>query len=558
MQTEAISRFLPILAWARDYRGEWLTLDLLAGLALWAILVPEGMAYSSIFGVPPIMGLYTIIPPLFVYALFGTSKRLVVGPATATGVISALTVGAVVSPGSADFMMVTSTLAVLIGLLFLFFGILRTGWIAAFVATPVMRGFIEGLICVTIIGQVGSVLGVHGATGNFVQKLLFLLQHLSDVSAAASVTGILSLAAMLLLRRFAPRLPAALIVAAMATIIMTFMGPVAGVGFVGALPSGLPHFRVPSFDPVISVKLLPGALSIVLVGYAEALGAAKAASTGEHVDQNQELIAHGFANLSTGVLGGFLVVGSLSKTSVAMSAGARSQVANLTSGVLCLATLLFLTPLFRSLPHPTLAAIVIAAMLHLSKPAYLKNLAKNEPLEFWLAVTVIAGEMLLGVLQGIALGVVISLLMLIYRASHPFCAVLGKLPGEDAYRDVRLHPNAQTFPGLLIWNPGGPLFFANADRFEGDLKAAMSRAVTPVRHVLIDASAISFIDSSARDVFAKLITELKERGVGISFAGLRDPVLVALEHAGVIQALGQCAFHERLTEGVAFFNTGRR
>ena len=525
----------------------------MAGLAVWAIMVPEGMAYAGIVGVPPIMGLYTVIPPLLVYALFGTSKRLVVGPDTATGVISALTVGAIVARGSAEFAVMTSTLAVLIGLLFLLFGILRTGWVAAFVATPVMRGFIEGLVCVTIIGQVGSLIGLHGASGNFVQKLLFILTHLGNASMPAAIVGLTSLAAMLLLRRLAPHAPAALIVAAAATISMGLFGQVPGIELVGMLPSGLPHFHLPAFDPTVIVQLLPGALSIVLVGYAEALGAAKAASSGEHIDANQELVAHGFANLSSGVFGGFLVVGSLSKTSVGMSAGARTQVANLVAGVLCLATLLFLTPLFRTLPHPALAAIVIAAMLHLSKPSYLKKLAKQAPFEFWLAMTVIAGELVWGVLQGIALGVVISLLMLIYRASHPQSAILGKLPGEEAYRDIRLHPNAQTFPGLLIWNPGGPLFFANDDRFETDLKAAIGNSPVPVEQVLIDASSITFIDSSAREVFANLISELSRRRISISIARLRDPVLATLERAGVVDLIGRSAFHERLTEGVRAF-----
>ena len=553
MKTGGAATFLPIAGWLPHYRRDWLTPDLLAGLAIWAIMVPEGMAYAGIVGVPPIMGLYTIVPPLFVYALFGTSRRLVVGPDTATGVISALTVGALVAHGSAEFATLTSTLALLIGGLFLMFGMLRTGWVAAFVATPVMRGFIEGLVCVTIIGQVASLLGLLGAHGNFIEKLLFIGRNFGDVSMPAAIIGLLSLAAMLLLRRYAPKVPAALVVAAATTIAMALLGPIAGVELVGVLPSGLPHFQLPTLDPSTLERLLPGALSIVLVGYAEALGAAKAATAGERIDPNQELVAHGFANVSSGIFGGFLVVGSLSKTSVAMSAGARTQVANVVGGLLCLATLIFLTPLFRTLPHAALAAIVIAAMLHLSKPAYLRKLAKQAPIEFWVAVTVIAGELVLGVLQGIALGVVISLLMLIYRTSHPLSAVLGKLPDEDAYRDVRLHPEAQTFPGLLIWNPGGPLFFANADRFEADLKAAIEHNPTPVKQVLIDASSVTFIDSSARDVFARLIPSLRRRGISISFARLRDPVLHTLERDGIVDLIGRSSFYERLTDGTRPF-----
>src|SRR5262245_28261372 len=322
-------------------------------------MVPEGMAYSGIVGVPPIRGLYTIIPPLIVYALLGTSRFLVVGPDTATGLISALTVGAIVAQGTADFNALTSTLAILIGAFFLLFGALRMGWVAAFIPTPVMRGFIEGLVLVTIIGQVPHLLGISGTSGNFFIKLWFVLRHLPDVSLAPALTGLLSLVAMLLLRFLVPRVPAPLVVAVVATIVVGLLGGEAvGVSVVGDLPSGLPHFTPPVLDSEILWELAPGALAIVMIGYAEALGAAKAAATpGDGaIDPNQELVAHGPANILSGLLGGFLVVGSLSKTSVAMAAGARTQLANIVAAVLCFLTLVLLTPLFRGMPHPTLGA----------------------------------------------------------------------------------------------------------------------------------------------------------------------------------------------------------
>jgi SulP family sulfate permease len=381
-------RLLPVLGWLPSYRREWLLPDVLAGLAVWAVMVPEGMAYAGIVGVPPIMGLYTIVPPLIAYALFGTSRLLVVGPDTATGLISALTVGAIAAQGTAEFNGLTSTLAMLIGVLFLGFGALRMGWVAAFIPTPVMRGFIEGLVCVTIIGQVPQLLGIEGAMGNFFAKLRFVLQHLPDAAIAPVLTGLLSLAAMQSLRRVVPRVPAALVVAVAATILVSLLsGEAAGVNVVGELPSGLPHVALPHLDSKILWELAPGALAIVLVGYAEALGGAKAATMqgAGDIDPNQELIAHGPANILSGLFGGFLVVGSLSKTSVAMAAGACSQLANLVAAVFCFLTLVFLTPLFSGMPHPALAAIVIAAMLHLSKPGYLRDLFTRSRWEFALA-----------------------------------------------------------------------------------------------------------------------------------------------------------------------------
>jgi high affinity sulfate transporter 1 len=546
-------RLLPVLNWLPGYRRDWLLPDVLAGLAVWAVMVPESMAYAGILGVPPVMGLYTIVPPLIAYAVLGTSRLLVVGPDTATGLISALTVGAIAVQGTAQFNALTSALAILIGAFFLLFGVLRMGWVAAFIPTPVMRGFIEGLVCVTIIGQVPHLLGIEGASGNFFTKLWFVLRHLSDASLAPVLTGLLSLMAMLVLRHLAPRIPAALVVAVVATILVGLLGgEAAGVSVVGELPSGLPHLALPNFDLAVWRELVPGALAIVLVGYAEALGWAKAAAiqTGGDVDPNQELVAHGPANIVSGLFGGFLVVGSLSKTSVAMAAGARSQVANLVAAVFCFLTLVLLTPLFRGMPHPALAAIVIAAMLHLSKPGYLRELLARDRQEFAVAAIVVAGELTLGVLQGIALGVALSLLMLIYRTSHPQGAVLGQLPGEEAYRDVRRHPEALTFPGLLIWRAGGDLFFASIGRLEEALKAALAANLPPAKQVLLDADSVNFIDTSACDALLNSIKELQSQGITFAFARVRDEVRERLRLAGIEAVVGSTNFYERVTDGV--------
>jgi len=546
-------RLLPVLGWLPAYRRDWLLPDVLAGLAVWAVMVPEGMAYAGIVGVPPIMGLYTLVPPLIAYALLGTSRVLVVGPDTATGLISALTVGAIAVQGSADFNALTSTLAILIGAFFLLFGALRMGWVAAFIPTPVMRGFIEGLVCVTIIGQVPHLLGIDGTSGNFFTKLWVVLRHLPNASLAPMLTGLLSLTAMLLLRHLAPRVPAALVVAVVATILVGLLdGEATGVSVVGDLPSGMPHLTLPVIDSAKLWDLAPGALAIVLVGYAEALGGAKATAMqgGGDIDPNQELVAHGPANILSGLFGGFLVVGSLSKTSVAMAAGARTQLSNLVAAVFCVLTLILLTPLFRGMPHPALAAIVIAAMLHLSKPGYLRDLLDRDRSEFTVAAIVVAGELTLGVLQGVALGVALALLMLTYRTSHPQGAVLGQLPGTEAYRDVRLHPEALTFPALLIWRAGGDLFFASIGRFDEGLKAALAANHPPAKQVLLDADSVNFIDTSACDTLLNSIKQLQSQGIAFAFARVRDEVRERMRLGGIEAVVGSASFHERVTDGV--------
>jgi MFS superfamily sulfate permease-like transporter len=441
----------------------------------------------------------------------------------------------------------------LIGAFFLLFGMLRMGWVAAFIPTPVMRGFIEGLVCVTIIGQVPHLLGISGASGNFFTKLWSVLGHLSELSLAPVLAGLLSLVAMLLLRYLAPRVPAALVVAVAGTVFVGLLGgEAAGVSVVGDLPSGLPQLALPRVDPKVWLELVPGALAIVLVGYAEALGAAKAAALqgGGNVDPSQELMAHGPANILSGLFGGFLVVGSLSKTSVAMSAGARTQLANLVAAAFCFLTLVFLTPLFRGMPHPALAAIVIAAVLHLSKPRYLRDLLGRSRWEFGLAMMVLAGELTMGVLEGIALGVVLSLMTLIYQTSHPQGAVLGQLPGTEAYRDVELHPEAITFPGLLIWRPGGDLFFASIGHVGERMRAALAASQPPAKHVLLDAEAVNLIDTTALDTLLNAVKELHSQGITLAFARVRDQVRERMRLAGVEAAVGPDNFYERLTDGV--------
>ena len=545
-------RIPPILEWIPDYRREWLLPDALAGIALWAVMVPEGMAYAGIVGVPPIMGLYTIVPALLAYALFGTSRQLVVGPDTATGLISALTVGAVAAHGTTEFNSLTSTLAVLIGILFLLFGIARMGWVASFIPTPVMRGFIEGLVYVTIIGQVPHLLGISGVPGNFLTKLWHVLQHLAEVSAVPALTGILCLTAMLLLRHLAPSVPAALIVMSMATILIGLLGGEAsGVHVAGHIPSGLPNLTWPNLDTAILRELAPGALAIVLVGYAEALGAAKAAAMqdGNDIDPNQELVAHGPANILTGLFGGFLVVGSLSKTSVAMAAGARSQIANLIAAALCFLTLILLTPLFRNMPEPALAAIVIAAMLHLTKPSYLRSVLARSRWSFAVALIVITGELTLGVLQGIALGVVLSIARLIYLASRPKGAILGQLPGTEAYRDVQMHPEAITFPGLLIWRIGGDLFFASVGHIGAGLRASVT-APSDVKRVLLDFGSVDFLDITGGDELLRLVREQQKKGISVAFVRVRDAIREDMRRAGIEAAVGPTNFYERTTDGV--------
>jgi high affinity sulfate transporter 1 len=550
-----LARDLPVLQWLPAYRRSWLRADLVAGLTAWAVMVPEAMAYAGIAGVPPLIGLYTVPLPLLAYALLGTSRTLVVGPDSATALLSAVTVAPLAAQGS-DYLALTSALAMVVGALFLGFGLLRMGWIANFIPIPVMRGFIQGLVWVTIIWQIPKVLGIEEAQGRFVERLLEIAQRLPDANPATTLLGLGSLALLLLLRRFLPRLPAALVVTALAIALVATLGlGDRGVALVGTIEAGLPALSLPHVSLADLETIVPGALAIVLLGYAESLAAANAAAavTGGEIDANQELLSHGPANLGSALCSGFVVVGSLSKTSVALAAGARTQVASLVNAGLVVLTLLFLMPLFQNLPYATLGAVVIAAMIGLLDIGYLRRLARISWPEFLIAMVALLGVLVLGVLQGIGLGIALSIGLLVYRASYPSTAELGRLPHEHAYRDVARRANARPIPGLLIFRFDGGLIFSSANQLRTDLRRRIARANPPIRAVLVDAEAIIVIDATALEVLENLRAELHRNGIALGFARVRDPVRDQMRRAGLEAAIGEDRFYETITDGVDAF-----
>jgi high affinity sulfate transporter 1 len=519
-------------------------------------MVPEAMAYAGIAGVPALMGLYTVPIPLFLYALLGTSRTMVIGPDSATALISSVTVGAAAASGSSEYLLLTSAIALIVGILFLTFGLLKMGWVANFIPVPVMKGFIQGLVWVTIIGQVPKIFGIPGGSGNFWQKLGIIIHQLPQSHLTTAMIGIASLALLLLLKKFLPKLPGALTAVILAILAVTALGLESkGVELVGEIQTGLPSLKIPLVSLAQLQSIVPGALAIVLLGYSESLGAAKAAAekTGGEIDPNQELVSHGPANLGSAFSSGFIVVGSLSKTSVAMEAGAKTQVSSLVNGILVVLTLLFLMPLFRNLPHATLAAIVIEAMLGLADFSYLKNLRRVSPVEFTIAIAAFFGVLFLGVLQGIGLGVVLSLVILIQYASHPGTAVLGKLPGEQMYRNILRHPEATTTPGLLIFRFSSDLIFPNANYFHSQLKRAIAESKTPVRQILIDGESINLIDITAMEMLGKLRQELSQQGIVLSLARVRDDLRDRLRRVGLEREIGASYFYERISDGVEAF-----
>lgn len=512
----------------------WLRGDVVAGLTVWAVLVPESIAYATIAGVPPIVGLYAAPAALVLYALLGSSRQLVVGPMSATAALSASVVGSVTVAHATDTAALSAALAVVAGAAALTAGLLRLGFLASFISQPVLKGFVVGLALTIIVGQVPALLGVDGSDGGFPTRVWGAVTALDDVHWLTLAVGGGALAVLLLLRRLLPVVPSSLVVVLVGTALTGALGlDRHGLEIVGSLPSGLPAFALPEVPLAAYGALAAGGAGIVLVGFAEGLGAAKtyAARTGDTIDTNRELLGLGGANLTAGLASGMVVNGSLSKTAVNGAAGARSQVSGLTAALLTVLTLLFLTGLFEKLPEAVLAAVVIAAVLELVDVHAIRELyglstrrltgiyGLAARADFLGALTALLGVLLLGTLPGLLVGVAVSLLLLLYRASRPNIAELGRVPaGRGQWADRARHPGNTPVQDTVVVRVESGLFFANSDRVrQRILDLVEERGASAA---VLDAETVPFVDASAVSMLRELAEHL--RGRGVAFAVARD------------------------------------
>jgi high affinity sulfate transporter 1 len=510
----------------QGYRPEWLSRDVLAGLTVWAVLVPEALAYATIAGVSPVVGLYAAPAALLLYAIFGSSRHLVTGPMAATAALSAAAVGSVAAGQNDQVPVLTIAVALTVGVIALAAGLLRLGFLAGFISEPVLKGFIVGLAMTLIVGQLPKLFGVPKVEGDFFQQLAGLVGNLGQTNGPTLVVGLVSLVIVVGLREVAPVIPGSLIAVGFGIAAVSALGLDAhGVDIVGPIQSGLPAFGLPHVAAQSYLALGPSCVGIALVAFAEGLGAAKTYATRDHydIDTNRELIGLGIANLGAGLSSGMVVNGSLSKTAVNGGAGAKSQLSGLVVAALTIVTLLFLTGLFANLPEATLSAIVIAALIELVDirslvgfyRLYTSRLgriygAAARP-DFIAAAAALLGVLIFDTLPGLFIGIAVSGILLVYRASRPHVAVLGRIPGAtDQFGDVERHPENVVVPGVAILRPEGGLFFANADRIRDAIRAAASEP--GVRAVVVDLGTVHDVDLTAAGMVKDVNDDLKREG----------------------------------------------
>jgi sulfate permease, SulP family len=531
----------PLFTSLVGYRSDWLRGDLIAGLTVWAVLVPEALAYASIAGVSPVVGLYAAPGALILYAAFGSSRHLVTGPMAATAALSAAAVGDLTAGDSDEFLQLTITLGIVVGILALAAGIARLGFLAGFISEPVLKGFIVGLALTIIIGQVPKLLGVPKGEGDFFEQLWDLLGNLGETSGVTLMVGLLSLVLVVGLKEYAPIVPGSL-VAVLFGIVLVHLFDLEqhGVAIVGQIDSGLPSLGLPDVAAHRYLDLAPAAVGVMLVGFAESLGAAKTYAARDHyeIDPNRELIGLGAANLGAGLSSGMVVNGSLSKTAVNASAGARSELSGLVVAALTVVTLLFLTGLFEDLPEATLAAVVIAALVELVDIRSLRALYRVRsgvlgPVaarpDFVAAIAALLGVLVFDTLPGLFIGIGIAVILLVYRASRPHVAVLGRAPGaETHWTDVARHPEDAQVPGVVVLRPEAGLFFANADWVRDEIRSRAEGA----HAIVLDAESMPFLDVTAVQMLAELTEDLERRDVRLVVAREMGQVRDVVRRAG--------------------------
>jgi high affinity sulfate transporter 1 len=551
--------WVPGLRAISSYRREWLAKDIVAGVVLTTLLVPQGMAYAELAGLPPITGLYTSILCLLGYAVFGPSRILVLGPDSSLGpMIAATILPLIAAKGDPErAVALASMLALIVGAIMILASVAKLGFIADLISKPTMIGYMNGLALTILVGQLPKLFGFKVEADGFLGEVAGFVKGLAngEAVAAAAAVGIAGIVVILVLQRWLPKVPAVLIMVVLAIASTTvFSLADHGVSLVGVLPKGFPPLTIPHIGLSDLGPLFAGAAGIVVVSLADTISTASAfaARTGQEINGNKEMIGLGAANLAAGLFQGFPVSTSGSRTAVAERSGAKTQLTGVVGAALIILMIVLVPGLFRNLPQPALAAVVITASLSLADIPGTVRLWRQRRVEFLLSIAAFLGVVLLGVLPGIAIAVGLSILNVFRRAWWPYDTELGRVEGLAGYHDVHSYPQAEHLPGLVIYRFDGPLFFANAKTFRDEVRR-MARADPPPTWILIAAEPMTDVDTTASDMLEELDEALNDQGISLVFAELKDPVRRKIERYGLTRTISPQHFFPTIESAVAAF-----
>ena len=531
-----LAKILPLADQLRSYGGADLRSDLIAGLTTAVMLIPQGMAYAMLAGLPPIVGLYASTVPLLGYALFGSSRQLAVGPVAVLSLMTAASVGAIAEAGTDAYLTYALILAVMVGVIQFVMGVARLGIVTNFLSHPVLSGFTSAAALIIAFSQFESLVGPGFHT-------------------LTAMIGVASLLFLLAVRVFKPSFPGMFVIVVVSTALVWALGLDArGVEVVGEVPTGLPGLTLVPITWEVIETLLPAAVVIALVGFMESFAVAKKIAEGhgeeDELEANRELIGLGAANIGAGLFGGYPVTGGFSRSAVNDRAGAKSNLAAVITAVAVVATLLLLTGLFYYMPQAVLAAIIMTAIVGLIDVEAVKHLWQVKRDGLVILVITFASTLIIGIEEGLAIGIGASLLWFIIRATRPHTAVLGRIPGTTSYRNLERHPEAKTIPGLLLVRIDSQFFFGNVSFLKETLVELEKQMEEPLQAVIIDASSINQLDSSAELALHKILEDYQQRGVEMYFAKTKGPVKDVMRASKFFQDLGEEHFTYRVHQAV--------
>jgi sulfate permease, SulP family len=546
---------VPIVGWIRSYQREWLRGDLVAGVIVAALIVPKNLGYAGIAGIPLQNGLYAAAAGAILYAIFGTCRQISMGPSSGLAAVAA---GAVLAAGISGEQNVASFVAGITlasGLLFLILAVLKMGWIAQFLSRAVVTGFLFGAAIDVVIGEFPKLTGTEVSGDNSFQELRSWFGSLSETDRTTVTVGAIALIVVFGLRRIAPRVPGALVLVVGGLLSSWLLDLEAhGVAVVGPVPRGLPSFELPDlgllWDHVVAVSL--AAVALMLIGFSQTAGDARAfaAKHRYQIDINQESVAQAVANTGAGLLQGMPVSTSLSASSLNDHSGARTGLASLTSGVMVLLTLLVLAPLFSDLPKPVLAALIIeAVVMGMMNLPEMRRLYRVQRFDFWVAIAAIISTLAFGVLAGVVIGIGLSLLWLIWVATHPEISVLGREPGTQVFRELGEHPADEQFPGVVAIRLDGGLFFATSDTLEDRIRRVI-HSTPALTGIVLDCEGINFVDSQGAAKMMEMVDLAEEAAITLRLARLKSRVRSTLERDGVLERIGPDKIHGNVFRAV--------
>ena len=506
------------------YRPSWLANDLAAGLSVAAIALPVGIAYADLAGVSPVIGMYSAIFPLFAYALFGSSRQLMTGPDAATCILVATTLGPLAGGDPERYATLLFGLTIMTGLLYLFAGAIRLGFMANFLSQPILTGYLNGIALIIVVGQVPKLFGYPASEELFLSKILEFFQRVDQSHWPTAALGAGTLVVLVLIMRFLPRLPGAFVVVGLSTLLVVGLElEQLGVAVLGDVPGGFPSIVLPSFHLGDFNDIFGAAAGLVLVSFTSGVLTAKsfARRNGYEINANQELIGFGACNLASGLAQGFPVTGADSRTAVNNAMGGKTQMVGLVAGGAMLLVLVYMTAPLSYVPTTALAAVILIAAIGLFDLADLRLLYHMSYREFLMSVVTTLGVLVLGVLPGVLLAVALSLIWLLSVESRPNDAVLGRVKGQKGFHNIADYPAAKTIPGLLLYRFESNLVFYNADYMKSRVRALVAAQKTPVEWLVLDASAINIVDATGLRKFDELREELAAMGVSVYVARLK-------------------------------------